>query len=174
MGGSAKRGFARASTTATRSWAIGSVRPRCTRCRTRWGGASGSRSRAPRAFACAEAISPRCCRSIRSFTTSSPRSAAGPPPSPWAAQAERRPQLGATPIQSKDIGINEGIRVREVRVVSADGEQLGILPIAQALELARQGEMDLGEVAAEAGPPVCRIMDFGKYKDMQARRQKDE
>jgi translation initiation factor IF-3 len=58
-------------------------------------------------------------------------------------------------------------------VVSADGEQLGILPIAQALELARQGEMDLVEVAAEAMPPVCRIMDFGKYKYMQARRQKD-
>jgi len=58
-------------------------------------------------------------------------------------------------------------------VVSAEGEQLGVLPIAQALELARQGEMDLVEVAAEAVPPVCRIMDFGKYKYMQARRQKD-
>ena len=69
--------------------------------------------------------------------------------------------------------INEGIRVREVRVVSADGEQLGILPIAQALELARQRDMDLVEVAGEAVPPVCRIMDFGKYKYMQARRQKD-
>jgi len=60
-----------------------------------------------------------------------------------------------------------------VRVVSADGEQLGILPIAQALELARQREMDLVEVAAEAQPPVCRIMDFGKYKYTQARRQKE-
>jgi len=58
-------------------------------------------------------------------------------------------------------------------VVSADGEQLGILPIAQALDLARQRDMDLVEVAAEAQPPVCRIMDFGKYKYMQARRQKD-
>ena len=46
-------------------------------------------------------------------------------------------------------------------MVSAEGEQLGVLPIAQALELARQGEMDLVEVAAEAAPPVCRIMDFG-------------
>jgi translation initiation factor IF-3 len=63
--------------------------------------------------------------------------------------------------------------VKEVRVVSADGEQLGILPIAQALDLARQREMDLVEVAAEAQPPVCRIMDFGKYKYLQARRQKD-
>jgi translation initiation factor IF-3 len=58
-------------------------------------------------------------------------------------------------------------------VVSADGEQLGILPIAQALDLARQRDMDLVEVAGEAVPPVCRIMDYGKYKYMQARRQKD-
>jgi len=58
-------------------------------------------------------------------------------------------------------------------VVSADGEQLGILPIQQALDLARQRDMDLVEVAAEAQPPVCRIMDFGKFKYMQARRQKD-
>ena len=63
--------------------------------------------------------------------------------------------------------------MREVRVVSAEGEQLGILPIAQALELARQRDMDLVEVAGEAVPPVCRIMDFGKYKYLQARRQKD-
>ena len=58
-------------------------------------------------------------------------------------------------------------------MVSADGEQLGILPIQQALDLARQRDMDLVEVAAEAQPPVCRIMDFGKFKYMQARRQKD-
>ncbi|HAM59960.1 MAG TPA: translation initiation factor IF-3 [Candidatus Rokubacteria bacterium] len=69
--------------------------------------------------------------------------------------------------------VNEGIRVREVRVVSAEGEQLGILPIAQALDLAKQRDMDLVEVAAEAAPPVCRIMDFGKYKYTQARRQKE-
>ncbi|HEY5725214.1 MAG TPA: translation initiation factor IF-3, partial [Methylomirabilota bacterium] len=76
-------------------------------------------------------------------------------------------------MQPKDIRVNEGIRVREVRVVSDIGEQLGILPIAQALDLARQKEMDLVEVAAEAVPPVCRIMDFGKYKYTQARRQKE-
>jgi translation initiation factor IF-3 len=78
-----------------------------------------------------------------------------------------------TAIQPKDIRINEGIRVREVRVVSDAGEQLGILPIQQALDLARQKDMDLVEVAAEAVPPVCRIMDFGKYKYTQARRQKE-
>ena len=63
--------------------------------------------------------------------------------------------------------------MREVRVVNADGEQLGILPILQALEVARQQELDLVEVAPEAQPPVCRIMDFGKYKYTQARRQKE-
>ena len=63
--------------------------------------------------------------------------------------------------------------MREVRVVNADGGQLGILSIQQALEVARQQELDLVEVAPEAQPPVCRIMDFGKYKYTQARRQKE-
>ena len=58
-------------------------------------------------------------------------------------------------------------------MVSETGEQLGIMPIVQALDLARQKEMDLVEVAAEAMPPVCRIMDFGKYKYTQSRRQKE-
>jgi translation initiation factor IF-3 len=58
-------------------------------------------------------------------------------------------------------------------VVSAEGEQLGIMPIAQALETARAQDLDLVEVAPEAQPPVCRIMDFGKYKYTQARRQKE-
>jgi translation initiation factor IF-3 len=58
-------------------------------------------------------------------------------------------------------------------VVSADGEQLGILPIQQALDLARQREMDLVEVAAEAQPPVCRIMDFGKYQYQEQKRARE-
>ena len=58
-------------------------------------------------------------------------------------------------------------------MVSSEGEQLGVMPIQQALETARQRELDLVEVAPEAAPPVCRIMDFGKYKYMQARRQKE-
>ena len=63
--------------------------------------------------------------------------------------------------------------MREVRVVSQDGEQLGIMPIQEALEVAKQRELDLVEVAPEAQPPVCRIMDFGKYKYTQSRRLKE-
>ncbi|MBI1847038.1 MAG: translation initiation factor IF-3 [Candidatus Rokubacteria bacterium] len=69
--------------------------------------------------------------------------------------------------------INDAIRVREVRVVSETGEQLGIMAIQDAMENARSKELDLVEVAPEAQPPVCRIMDFGKYKYTQARRQKE-
>ena len=69
--------------------------------------------------------------------------------------------------------INEMIRVREVRVISAEGEQLGILPIEQALALARQGDLDLVEVAPNERPPVCRIMDFGKFKYQQSKRSQE-
>ena len=63
--------------------------------------------------------------------------------------------------------------MREVRVVTQDGEQLGIMSIQEALEAARSRDFDLVEVASEANPPVCRIMDFGKYKYTQARRLKE-
>ncbi|MFQ5520942.1 MAG: translation initiation factor IF-3 [Candidatus Methylomirabilia bacterium] len=76
-------------------------------------------------------------------------------------------------IQSRTIRVNEEIRVREVRVVSPEGQQLGILPIAQALDAAAQHGLDLVEVAPMAAPPVCRIMDFGKYKYEEARRKKE-
>lgn len=56
------------------------------------------------------------------------------------------------------------IRVREVRAIGADGAQLGILTIERALEMAEELEMDLVEVAPNARPPVCKIMDYGKYK----------
>src|SRR5512145_483308 len=56
------------------------------------------------------------------------------------------------------------IRVREVRAIGADGSQLGILTIEKALEMAEEQELDLVEVAPTARPPVCKIMDYGKYK----------
>ena len=73
----------------------------------------------------------------------------------------------------RDLRVNEGIRAREVRVITGEGEQLGVLAIAEALRIAQERELDLVEVAPEAAPPVCRIMDFGKYKYQQSRRAKD-
>jgi translation initiation factor IF-3 len=60
--------------------------------------------------------------------------------------------------------INEQIRITPIRVIGADGQQLGILPTEQALATAREAELDLVEVAPNERPPVCRIMDFGKFK----------
>jgi translation initiation factor IF-3 len=67
--------------------------------------------------------------------------------------------------------INEQIRISPVRVISAEGEQLGVMPIEQALAAAREAELDLVEVAADVRPPVCRIMDFGKFKYQQQKRK---
>ncbi len=69
--------------------------------------------------------------------------------------------------------INEEIRIREVRVTGADGEQLGIMLTRDALRLAEDQHLDLVEVAPKARPPVCRIMDFGKYRYEQQKRDKE-
>jgi translation initiation factor IF-3 len=74
---------------------------------------------------------------------------------------------------SKDFRINEEIRVREIRVVDADGNQLGIMPTRDALKMAEERQLDLVEIAPQAKPPVCRIMDFGKYKYEQSKREKE-
>jgi len=67
--------------------------------------------------------------------------------------------------------VNEQIRISPVRVVSAEGELLGILSTDEALARAREAELDLVEVAPNERPPVCRIMDFGKFKYQQKKRQ---
>ena len=67
--------------------------------------------------------------------------------------------------------INDQIRVPEVRCVSATGEQLGIISTESALERAREAGLDLVEVAPNEKPPVCRIMDYGKYKYQQGKKQ---
>lgn len=69
--------------------------------------------------------------------------------------------------------INEHIRISPVRVVSDTGEQLGVIATDEARRLAREAGLDLVEVAPEARPPVCRIMDFGKYKYQQQKRKKE-
>ncbi|HEY7534576.1 MAG TPA: translation initiation factor IF-3 [Thermodesulfobacteriota bacterium] len=63
-----------------------------------------------------------------------------------------------------EIRVNERIRAREVRVITADGNQVGVLPFREALKMAEEQGFDLVEVAPNATPPVCRLMDYGKYK----------
>ncbi|WP_459910811.1 translation initiation factor IF-3 [Desulfotomaculum defluvii] len=76
-------------------------------------------------------------------------------------------------ISKQEQRINEEIRAREVRVVDAENNQLGIMPLKEALRLAEEKQLDLVEVAAQAKPPVCRIMDFGKFKYEQSKREKE-
>ena len=79
---------------------------------------------------------------------------------------------GATAIaQDKAQRINSEITAPEVRLVGDDGEQFGIVPIAVALAKAEEAELDLVEIAPTAEPPVCRIMDFGKFKYREAKKQ---
>lgn len=74
---------------------------------------------------------------------------------------------------AKDARINHEIRVREVRVIDPEGKQLGILPISEALRIARHYELDLVEVSPKSEPPVCRIMDYGKFKYQQSKKAHD-
>lgn len=76
-------------------------------------------------------------------------------------------------ISVKELLINEDIRDKEVRVVGADGTQLGIMPTREALALAIDANLDLVKIAPQAAPPVCRIMDYGKYRFEQAKREKE-
>ncbi len=69
--------------------------------------------------------------------------------------------------------INQQIRISPVRVIAPDGEQVGILPIEKALEMAEEMQLDLVEVAPMARPPVCRIMDYGKFKYEEQRKARE-
>ena len=69
--------------------------------------------------------------------------------------------------------INESIRAKEVRVIDTDGSQLGVMPLKDALSAAAAKELDLVNIAPNAVPPVCKIMDFGKYRFEQAKREKE-
>jgi len=73
----------------------------------------------------------------------------------------------------KKLRVNERIKAREVRLVGEKGEQLGIMPLYQALEIARKQNFDLVEVAPNAVPPVCRLLDYGKYKYEQAKKERE-
>lgn len=69
--------------------------------------------------------------------------------------------------------MNEKIRAPEVRVIGHDGQQIGIIPIRKALELAAMEHLDLVEVAPNADPPVCKVMDYGKFKYQQNKRSQE-
>ena len=72
-----------------------------------------------------------------------------------------------------ELMINEQIRDREVRLIGQDGEQLGVMPITEAMKLAREAELDLVKIAPTAKPPVCKILDYGKFRYEQARKEKE-
>ena len=69
--------------------------------------------------------------------------------------------------------INEQIRDKEVRLIGEDGEQLGVMPSKEALRLAKEANLDLVKIAPTAKPPVCKIVDYGKFRYEQARKEKD-
>ncbi|HDH57810.1 MAG TPA: translation initiation factor IF-3 [Bacteroidetes bacterium] len=76
------------------------------------------------------------------------------------------------PVAHKRVRINEQIRITPVRLIDEDGTQVGIVDIREARELAQERELDLVEIAPTAKPPVCRIMDFGKYRYEMAKRER--
>ena len=76
-------------------------------------------------------------------------------------------------ISNKELQINEEIRDREVRVIGSDSNQLGVMPTAKALEMAFGQNLDLVKIAPQATPPVCKIIDYGKYKYEQTRKEKE-
>lgn len=74
---------------------------------------------------------------------------------------------------SKDLRLNERIRVPQVRLIDERGTQLGIVPTVEALRLARERNLDLVEVAPTATPPVCRLLDYGRFKYEQTKKERD-
>jgi translation initiation factor IF-3 len=89
-----------------------------------------------------------------------------------ADPVQQRDQRGDH-IATDDARINDRIRAREVLLIGAGGEQLGVKPLPEALAIAREEELDLVEVAPNANPPVCRIMNYGRYKYEQEQRRKE-
>ena len=69
--------------------------------------------------------------------------------------------------------INEQIRDREIRLIGEDGEQLGVMPTKDAMKLAKEANLDLVKISPNAKPPVCKIIDYGKFRYEQARKEKE-
>lgn len=82
-------------------------------------------------------------------------------------------ELEGCAIANKDLQVNEEIRDAQLRIVTADGEQLGVMSAREALEIAIDKGLDLVKISPTAKPPVCKIMDYGKYKFEQSKREKE-
>ena len=76
-------------------------------------------------------------------------------------------------IATQELLINEEIRDKEVRLIGPEGEQLGIMSSKEALKIAAEKDLDLVKIAPQAQPPVCRVMDYGKYRFEQTKREKE-
>lgn len=90
----------------------------------------------------------------------------------WLSLRRGLKKEGEEAISSKDQRINEQIRVPEVRLIDDKGAQLGVMSTAEALQIARERGTDLVEVAPNAAPPVCRLMDFGKFLYERAKKER--
>ena len=77
-------------------------------------------------------------------------------------------------IANKELSINEEIRAKEVRVIDANGDQLGIMPTSKALNAAYDKGLDLVEISPNSAPPVCRILDYGKYRFEREKKEKEQ
>ena len=83
---------------------------------------------------------------------------------------EQKERLG---LIANELATNEQIRDPEVRVIAANGEQLGVMPVQRAQRLADEAELDLVKISPKANPPVCKIMDYGKFRFEQGKKQKE-
>ena len=107
----------------------------------------------------------RTLNRLRSVLLTIPRRA-------WYYQSAKKPAVGWSTvlilnqeklISATEFRVNEGIRVAEVRLIGPDGSNVGVVPMRQALQIARDAELDLVEVSPNANPPVCRVIDYGKF-----------
>lgn len=116
---------------------------------------------------------PKRVRVGRTVPSGQPSGGHFPGPPRFRVRGTLEATRGGSDIAVDDARINEQIRAREVRLVGPDGQQVGIKPLPEALEHARRLDLDLVEVAPDANPPVCRIMNYGRYKYEQEQRRKD-
>jgi translation initiation factor IF-3 len=82
-------------------------------------------------------------------------------------------QYGGVKIATSEYRVNEAIRAREVRLITDEGQNVGVVPFQEALERAREAELDLVEVAPNSDPPVCRILDYGKFQYERAKKERE-